>query len=379
MAELRLDVRMLTPLWTGGVQTGRMDRIQETGIIGSLRWWYEAILRGLGADVCDPTSDNPQHRCQFDTEAYQKSLQDEHDKSKALQAGLQDVCPACRLFGCTGWKRRFELSAAIMSNQLTPFWLATLDQRGKFNHWWLSQVFKTTNSKVYLGDLPLHARFIHGYESYEEVLKALLSLMADYGAIGSRAQYGFGQFAYPSAYPIEKSIGIFRNQITTPTKPKNLVGNFYSLRDFWCLQCHVSDKDRQILKFQQANIVGNEQAFQRYKNCYLPVSFDIRYKLPGSQNKGLRQTYRLAHRKEETRQVFGTVVEKEDKKWGSRVFVSHLYKGNDTDRHYQLRVWGFTDSTICQKIQAALEGIFQNNISVTVTTGQAILKMAENV
>jgi CRISPR-associated protein Cmr1 len=371
-------IKTLTPIWTGGVETGRMDRIQETGIIGSLRWWYEASMRGLGGDVCNPTSDNPQYRCQFDGEAYQKSFQDGHDKNKALQAGLQNVCPICRLFGCTGWKRRFELSAIVAPNQLTPFWLVTLDQPRKFNHWWLSQVFKTDNSNVYLGHLPLKTRFIRGYEHYEDVLRSLLSLMADYGAIGAKAQYGFGQFTYPDAYSIEKSMGILRDQITTPTKPKNLSGNFYSLRDFWHLQCQIPGADEQIQKFQRAKIIGNDQAFQQHKNLCLPVSFDIRYKLPGNQNAGLRQAYRLAHGKTDARQVFGT-VQSEEQKWGSRVFVSHLYKRNNADSHYQLRVWGFTDSTIHQEIRSALEDIFQGNINVTVRIGQAILNMVENI
>ena len=43
-----IRLRTLTPLWTGGVETGKMDRIHETGIIGSLRWWYETLVRGLG-------------------------------------------------------------------------------------------------------------------------------------------------------------------------------------------------------------------------------------------------------------------------------------------------------------------------------------------
>ena len=40
---LTVKIRTLTPLWTGGLD-GTMDRIHETGIIGSLRWWYEAIV-----------------------------------------------------------------------------------------------------------------------------------------------------------------------------------------------------------------------------------------------------------------------------------------------------------------------------------------------
>ncbi len=51
--HLKLELKTLTPLWTGGI--GTMDRIHETSIIGSLRWWYEAIVRGLGGNVCDTT------------------------------------------------------------------------------------------------------------------------------------------------------------------------------------------------------------------------------------------------------------------------------------------------------------------------------------
>ena len=36
--ERPLELTTLTPIWTGGVETGKMDRIHETGIIGSLRW-----------------------------------------------------------------------------------------------------------------------------------------------------------------------------------------------------------------------------------------------------------------------------------------------------------------------------------------------------
>ena len=50
---LSIRVHTLTPLWTGGVD-GTMDRIHETGILGSLRWWYESIVRGLGGSACNP-------------------------------------------------------------------------------------------------------------------------------------------------------------------------------------------------------------------------------------------------------------------------------------------------------------------------------------
>ena len=82
---MNITLKNLTPLWTGGVETGQMDRLHETGLLGSLRWWYEAIVRGLGWYACDPTSED---RCP-----------DKDGKH----------CAACELFGCTGWKRKFKL------------------------------------------------------------------------------------------------------------------------------------------------------------------------------------------------------------------------------------------------------------------------------
>lgn len=81
---MKIILKTLTPLWTGGVD-GTCDRVHETGIIGSLRWWYEAIVRGLGGEACDPTHNS---RC--------PDKQGKH-------------CVACELFGCTSWQRKFRL------------------------------------------------------------------------------------------------------------------------------------------------------------------------------------------------------------------------------------------------------------------------------
>jgi CRISPR-associated protein Cmr1 len=84
MEPMEIKLKTLTPIWTGGAD-GNMDRLHETGIIGSLRWWYEAIVRGLGGTACDPTGDQ---RCP--------------DKDGKR-------CVACELFGCTSWQRKFKL------------------------------------------------------------------------------------------------------------------------------------------------------------------------------------------------------------------------------------------------------------------------------
>lgn len=359
MASQKLEIKLktLTPLWTGGVEAGQMDRLHETGIIGSLRWWYEAIVRGLGGDVCDPTSDIASHRCIFDTKGYEQARQQDITEEQALQTGLTNVCAVCRLFGCTGWKRRFQLAVEpTIQRQQSNFWLATLDSPGKFNHWWLGKIFGSAiGHNLPFVDMALHVSFAHGYaERYESVLKALLSIMARYGAIGAKPQYGFGQFEYPEKLTVAESIEVIRQHNVLLTTPKSLTGDYYSLQEFWHIRSEIPETVQQVKAFKQANVIGDAKAFNDYKNLYLPVSFDIRYKLPQSNNKGLRQAYRSSHHKKQTRQVFGTLI---DDKRGSRIFVSHLFKKNDADRNYWLHVWGFNESDIGREIQAYLQEI----------------------
>lgn len=91
---MHITIRTLTPLWTGGVDR-KSNYLRETGIIGSLRWWYEAMVRGLGGWACDPTDD---------------------------KRGCPDAegshCAACELFGCTGWQRKFKLQILDIEGNL---------------------------------------------------------------------------------------------------------------------------------------------------------------------------------------------------------------------------------------------------------------------
>lgn len=89
--HLEIKLKTLTPLWTGGVEQ-TCDRLHETGLLGSLRWWYEALVRGLGGYACDPTSNS---RCEYD--------------STKPEPPEKQLCAACYLFGCTGWARKFRL------------------------------------------------------------------------------------------------------------------------------------------------------------------------------------------------------------------------------------------------------------------------------
>jgi len=81
MRRFTVLIKPLTPIWTGDANR-RNTTLRETGIIGSLRWWYEALLRGLGGTACDPSD---------------------------TKCNAEKHCDACELFGCTGWARKFRL------------------------------------------------------------------------------------------------------------------------------------------------------------------------------------------------------------------------------------------------------------------------------
>ncbi|QZZ20744.1 type III-B CRISPR module RAMP protein Cmr1 [Leptothermofonsia sichuanensis E412] len=111
-----ITIKTLTPLWTGGVD-GKVDRIHETALLGSLRWWMEALVRGMGGKVCDPT----EQKC-------------------SVKNGL---CEVCKIFGAEGQKRRFRLevleigiSDAIIKHPITANRTYTANGQQKTPTWY---------------------------------------------------------------------------------------------------------------------------------------------------------------------------------------------------------------------------------------------------
>ncbi|PMP81847.1 MAG: type III-B CRISPR module RAMP protein Cmr1 [Caldisericum exile] len=108
--EFTVKIKALTPIWTGD-ENRKCETLRETGMIGSLRWWYEALIRGLGGYACDPTDENS--RCKLDQKKFNEALKAGIPVQEALN---QQICPVCQLFGCTGWARKFRLEINIMGN-----------------------------------------------------------------------------------------------------------------------------------------------------------------------------------------------------------------------------------------------------------------------
>ncbi len=128
----------LTDLWTGD-RSGKGDRLIPTGLLGSIRWWFEVLVRGLGGSACDPTK----HAC---------------------DAGHH--CVVCELFGCTGWARKFRFDV--------------LDAEG---HTQQKQIKKDDTFQLVFTPLrPIRA------EEWA-LLDATIRLVAEYGAIGGKTVY----------------------------------------------------------------------------------------------------------------------------------------------------------------------------------------------
>jgi len=193
---MKVNIKTWTPIWTGGVESGKCDRIHETSIIGSLRWWMEVLVRGMGGQVYDPTSENSSD---FNAKKYKESeILD--PRQRLRDAGL--LCDVSQIFGTTGWKRRFRLdlvedntcSDDTVSPQieLSSYQYEYKDKYGKTKtgtpKWWFPENLK---------DKPKSGEFSLNIESLDpnfnpDVIRGLIQFIADWSALGARSQMGFG-------------------------------------------------------------------------------------------------------------------------------------------------------------------------------------------
>ena len=141
--------KSLTDLWTGSVTLEEKDgqikekigpnRLVTTGLLGSIRWWFEVFVRGLGGYACDPTDT----KCE----------------------GLNH-CIVCEFFGCTGWARKFRFEV--------------LGEDGKIK---MDQIKQ--NQIFSLRFTPLRPICDEEWN----LLDAILRLIAEYGAIGAKTVF----------------------------------------------------------------------------------------------------------------------------------------------------------------------------------------------
>lgn len=304
MMEIRL--RTLTPLWTGGVDQ-TCDRLHETGLIGSLRWWYEALVRGLGGYACDPTSEKTKERCQFDSKAYEAARRDGKSEEDAIQAGLRTVCTVCSLFGCTGWARKFRLD--VISKPKIKNRAIAADQN------------------ITIAFIPL--RNIADEEWC--LLEATLRLISEYGAMGGKTifkpsdepnrqnEFHHQDFGLVEIHPTRESrrcsktleeikVYLLSRRQSGSHKHSDKDGkkhddySWASLVNFWCVKGrYLARQDAQNSPYNQ--VVGRKQP--KSQATYLQNNSDDSRWLAGSQQES-KKVFSFKHPTENGR-TFGFV------------------------------------------------------------------------
>lgn len=194
--SLEVTLETITPIWTGG-SDGKADRLHLTGIMGSLRWWYEVIVRGLGGWACDPT-DPKKSKCLYD------AMQPETFK---------EICDVCRIFGTTGWARRFRIvltedtevwqkhpiypedSRIDVKNRVT-FSLSNSQKQllcpnRKVPNWYLNS--SPLVGQIGMKIIPSGSREIGTAEFLQaEIIGGLIKFIADWSSLGAKPQMGLG-------------------------------------------------------------------------------------------------------------------------------------------------------------------------------------------
>jgi len=240
---MQIKIKTLTPLWTGNVN-GECKAIKETGIIGSLRWWYESLVRGLGGYACDPTSSE---KCELNYKEFDNATKN----GKSIQEALDEqICPVCQLFGCTGWSRKFKINITGLNDN---------DFVVKGQKAGLSE-----DKIFYLNILQLSK--INSFQKW--LFKQTLGIIENYGTIGGRTTRKPGSYQ-GTAYGLiriknygeleswndESNIKNVKDWLKLNRKNlnKNNNPNWFDFKFYWLIKGEYLDKDHMnnLLKLEK--------------------------------------------------------------------------------------------------------------------------------
>ncbi len=166
LEERTIQFRALTPIWTGNADRKSDQQTLASGLIGSLRWWMEAIARGAGADIPDPTEEHATY-----------------DESKKPHGGLD---PVSHIFGATGWRRLFRLEVLECGTMkpLNTVSIAAGGPRGA-SRWY----YPPPGARIGAFKLRLVTT---APEAQLDLIEGLLGFIAERGSLGAKGQLGCG-------------------------------------------------------------------------------------------------------------------------------------------------------------------------------------------
>lgn len=310
--SLEIKLETLTPIWTGGAN-GKSEQLHLTGIMGSLRWWFEVLVRSVGGHVCDPGK----RSCLYDPDT---------------DGGLCDVC---RVFGTTGWARRFRLS--VIENKLQPripAGLSSQSSAGSRRDASQDLVFRLSRDhpanrdpKWYLKSSPLGGslslRIIStgalrkSNTTYfnPAIIGALIQFIADRASIGAKPQMGLGVVQLASRQSTQPLIDYLK-QIVQEHKAKhdlntNIDGELPCLQNMFFARVEADSSS-------------------------VSATFDLKYDLRAMFREKFAGDDRMRHT------VMGFV--RGNNRDGSKISMSYPYDGGF------IRIWGWIPKSACHKV-----------------------------
>ena len=325
---LQLQLTTLTPIWTGGAD-GKSDRLHVTGIMGSLRWWYEVFVRSVGGTACDPT----EHSCIYD------------------QGKPNDgLCDVCRVFGATGWARRFKLIISETSLQQKRPSASIPGREGNlvFNLSSDHQSSRTQGHRWYLPGEPLAGQIqltiiptapLDKENHYLDpnIIGSLLQFIADRASLGAKPQMGMGIVRLANRQNLSPLIDHLKG-IASSHRNKNVIDEkLPCLQNMFFATLHV-------------------------KSATESDTFDLKYDLRGMFRDLKRDDPRYS---DELRHTIMGYVNRSDRR-GAKIMMSYPYDDGT------IRLWGWipkgsqsapTRNNILGEIYHFLEETYQDDFS----------------
>lgn len=329
---LTIKLKTLTPIWTGNA-FGKCDEIKESSILGCLRWWYEAINRGLGRKVCNPTSDKDEAltKCTFNGKEFTNSIL----KGKTIEEALDDqnICPVCRLFGCNDWSGKIQLIIQDKAGQdIKPALIAARKNMMKNG----KPFIRKAEGKMFNKNNFLELQFYplkHVTDEEWKLLDLTLKIISKWTALGARTAQGNGVVSIKDSLQ-DSGSDLTISLVSRKNKSKDeypSLDNFFFSK-FWLeFDEEISSLiDNNLFWTRDVGVSNSEKwkdLWERYS--FIPIAFHIRDTIR-----------RMEGNKHKRHRLFGKVSR--GFRSSSKIFVSHGYKVSDEDdKTVEFRIWGY--------------------------------------
>ncbi len=325
--KLDFTIKPLTPLFTGGTE-GKCDRLHETGLMGSFRWWFEVLIRGLGGTACDPST----HEC-----------------------GEDNFCHSCSIFGTTGLKRAFRLVLERLENK-DGFGQLKIRVKDKYtvnagnesktlNHfgWYLQPGI----SDVLTGTFYFPLRPLPGLsdKGLKQVLLLTFNLATQWGGLGAGMSKGYGVCEFSSAAKLNPVVALESLKRFVDGNNCSAFGGPYPfLSEFFFTKFRFNPGDPKHFLTARIFFPQDPGRLSYYHSKgVIPISPLVRYYLRQLIRDMFPGNDVLRHR------LMGEVKGQRLQK--SLINVSHAYAVPENEGMYEFRIWGWIPQNLHREIK----------------------------